>query len=134
MIFMIQWRNLLKFASVGATGAVINLLILWILTDFGRLFYFLSALVAIETSILWNFALNTNLTFNYRYENKNVLLDSAIKYHMASFIGLIINLSALFLLTELVNINYIISEAIAILIAFGVNYILSINYVWCEKA
>lgn len=133
MISNVQWSDLLKFASVGASGAVINLLILWILTDFGHLFYILSALVAIEANIIWNFVFNTKLTFNYEFENKNILLDSAIKYHIASFAGLIINLSALYSLTELVNINYIISEAIAILLAFGVNYILSINYVWCKN-
>jgi len=62
MDFMVQWKNLFKFASVGASGAVINLLILWILTDFGHLFYLLSALIAIEISILWNFFFNTKFT------------------------------------------------------------------------
>jgi putative flippase GtrA len=131
---MVQWKNLVKFASVGASGAVINLFILWILTDYGHLFYLLSALIAIEASILWNFVFNTKLTFNYKFENKSILLDSAMKYHMASIVGLLINMSVLLSLTELLNVNYIISEAIAIFFAFGINYILSINYIWCERA
>jgi len=125
---------LFKFASVGASGAIINLLILWILTDLGHLFYLLSALIAIEISILWNFFFNTKLTFNYKFENMSFFLDSAIKYHMTSFVGILINLFVLLSLTELININYIISEIIAILLAFGVNYILSINYIWRERA
>ena len=125
---------MIRFAFVGASGAVINLLILWILTDFGHLFYLLSALIAIEISILWNFFFNTKLTFNYKFENMSFFLDSAIKYHMTSFVGILINLSVLLSLTELININYIISEIIAILLAFGVNYILSINYIWRERA
>jgi len=131
---IIQWNKLIRFAFVGASGAVINLLILWILTDFGHLFYLLSALIAIEISILWNFFFNTKLTFNYKFENMSFFLDSAIKYHMTSFVGILINLSVLLSLTELININYIISEIIAILLAFGVNYILSINYIWRERA
>ena len=131
---IIQWNKLIRFAFVGASGAVINLLILWILTNFGHLFYLLSALIAIEISILWNFVFNTKLTFNYKFENMSFFLDSAIKYHMTSFVGILINLSVLLSLTELLNINYIISEIIAILLAFGVNYILSINYIWREKA
>lgn len=133
MNLIIQRKNLFRFAFVGASGAVINLLILWILTDFGHLFYLLSALIAIEISILWNFFFNTKLTFNYKFENMNFFLDSAIKYHMTSFVGILINLSVLLSLTELININYIISEIIAILLAFGVNYILSINYIWREN-
>jgi len=134
MNLIIQRKNLFRFAFVGASGAVINLLILWILTDFGHLFYLLSALIAIEISILWNFFFNTKLTFNYKFKNMNLFLDSAIKYHMTSIVGILINLSVLLSLTELININYIISEIIAILLAFGVNYILSINYIWREKA
>ena len=53
---------------------------------------------------------------------------------MTSFVGILINLFVLLSLTELININYIISEIIAILLAFGVNYILSINYIWRERA
>ena len=121
-----------RFAFVGASGAAINLLILWILTDFGHLFYLLSALIAIEISILWNFVFNTKLTLNYKFENMSFFLDSAIKYHMTSFVGILINLSVLLSLTELINMKYIISEIIAILLAFGVNYILSINYIWRE--
>jgi dolichol-phosphate mannosyltransferase len=130
----IKWKNLLKFASVGASGAIINLLFLWILTYFGHLFYILSAIIAIESSILWNFTLNTKFTFNYNFLNIKSLIDSIIRYHLASFLGLIINLSVLFFLTEFIKINYIISEAIAILLAFGFNYALSINYVWCKKS
>jgi len=130
---IIQWNKLIRFAFVGASGAVINLLILWILTNFGHLFYLLSALIAIEISILWNFVFNTKLTFNYKFENMSFFLDSAIKYHMTSFVGILINLSVLLSLTELINMNYIMSEIIAILFAFGVNYILSIKYIWLEK-
>ena len=130
---IIQWNKLIRFAFVGASGAVINLLILWILTDFGHLFYLLSALIAIEISILWNFFFNTKLTFNYKFESMRNFLNSAIKYHMTSFVGILINLSVLLSLTELINMNYIMSEIIAILLAFGVNYILSIKYIWLEK-
>lgn len=134
MDLIIQWKNLFRFALVGASGAVINLLILWVLTELGHLFYLQSALIAIEISILWNFFFNTKLTFNYKFKNSSFFLYAALKYHMTSFVGILINLSVLLSLTELININYIISEAIAIFLAFGVNYILSISYIWRERA
>lgn len=134
MDLIIQRKNLFRFAFVGASGAAINLFILWTLTNFGHLYYLLSAVIAIEISILWNFVLNTKLTFNYKFKNINNLLEASIKYHMTSFVSILINLFVLLSLTELVNINYIFSETIAILLAFGVNYILSINYIWSERS
>ena len=130
----IQWKNLFRFAFVGVSGAVLNLFILWTLTNFRHLYYLLSAAIAIEISILWNFFFNTKLTFNYKFKNSSFFLYAALKYHMTSFVGILINLSVLLSLTELININYIISEAIAIFLAFGVNYILSISYIWRERA
>ena len=133
-LIIAYWQNLFKFASVGASGALINLFILWLLTDFGHFFYIASALIAIEISIIWNFALNTKLTFDYKFKNNSTLIDSIVRYHLTSFVGSIINLFVLYSLTELFNLHYIISETIAILLAFGLNYALSINYVWCKKS
>jgi dolichol-phosphate mannosyltransferase len=128
-----HWQNMLKFASVGASGAIINLFFIWLLTEHVHLFYILSALIAIEISILWNFIWNTKLTFGYKFENMSDLLRSLIAYHIASLLGLSVNLLTLFALTEFIKIYYIISEFIGILLAFGFNYALSITYVWRKK-
>ena len=127
------WQNLIEFASVGASGAMINLLLIWLLTNYAHLFYMVSALISIEISLLWNFILNTKFTFKYKFESNNILLDSLIKYHLASLLTLFINLFSLFILTEFIKIHYIISEALAILLAFGLNYALSVNYVWNRR-
>ena len=50
-----RWRFVFKFAFVGATGAVINLTLLWLLTAYVHIYYIISALIAIEISIIWNF-------------------------------------------------------------------------------
>jgi dolichol-phosphate mannosyltransferase len=125
-----QSRKLLKFAFVGSTGAVINLSLIWFLTSHHHIYYMISALIAIEISIIWNFILNTVITFNYKFPNFKMFFYSMIKYHMASLFGLLINLSVLFILVSFLKINYIISETIAITIAFGLNYLISVNYVW----
>ncbi|RQW77026.1 MAG: GtrA family protein [Methanothrix sp.] len=128
-----NWQNLFKFASVGGSGAIVNLLSLWSLTNYYSLFYMWSALISIELSILWNFALNTKITFNYKFDDTNRLFNSLIRFHLASSIGILINLAALYGFTEFLKIHYILSEVIAISLAFGFNYILSIKYVWNKR-
>jgi putative flippase GtrA len=81
----------------------------------------ISAVIAVECSILWNFYLNTKLTFNYKFLNGSELLATGFKYHLASFVGLVINISALFALTEFLKIYYLFSELLAIVLAFGIN-------------
>lgn len=125
-----DWLKLLKFAFVGASGAIINLSFLWFLANYAHLFYMFAALLAIEISILWNFILNSKLTFHYKFKSQSFIFYSLIKYHLASLFGIIINLLALFILTEFLMVYYIISETIAILLAFGLNYVLSTRIVW----
>lgn len=92
-----------------------------------------SALLAIECSILWNFYLNTKITFNYRFDSESELFASIFRYHLSSFVSSIVNITTLFTLTELVKIYFLHSELLAIILAFGINYLISTRYVWYEK-
>lgn len=127
-----RWRFVFKFAFVGATGAVINLTLLWLLTAYVHIYYIISALIAIEISIIWNFFLNTRATFNYNFPEGTAIVRAMARYHAVSFGGMLINLSALLAFTEVAGIHYVASEFLAILIAFTFNYLGSINYVWRE--
>jgi dolichol-phosphate mannosyltransferase len=53
----------LKFNLFCAGGAVINLGILWSLTEFGGLHYLLSNLIGIVAATLWNYGMNANITW-----------------------------------------------------------------------
>lgn len=122
-----------NFALVGASGAVINLFILWFLTKFGPLHYICAAIVAIEVSIFWNFYLNSKITFNYKFLDRMDVVLAIFRYHLASLAGTLVNILALFILTEYFKIFYLVSEIMAIFSAFGINYIISKNFVWNSK-
>ena len=128
-----RWIIISKFAFVGATGAVINLSLLWFLTRFVLLNYIYSALIAIEVSIFWNFFLNSKITFNYNFLNRLDIVFGIFKYHLASLLGILINISTLIILTEFFQVFYLFSEIFAIVLAFGLNYFISINLVWNRK-
>jgi putative flippase GtrA len=46
---------------------------------------------------------------------------------------LAVNISALFILTEIFRIYYLFSELLAIILAFGINYLISARYVWYDS-
>ena len=128
--FELHGKTVSKFAFVGATGAIIILFLTWLLTEYMGLWYMLSATAAIELSILWAFALNTKITFRYHFVSSIDVIKATAKYHATALGGLVINLVMLYLLTEYMNTYYLISEFVAIIIAFGFNYLASIRYVW----
>lgn len=128
--FIRKYSLFLKFCVVGLIGVFVNMVILTILTEFFNIYYLISSIIAIETSIITNFLLNNFWTWKKR-SKKHSFLSRMLKYNLVAFGGLILNWSALFLFTEKIGIFYVVSNLIGILIATLWNFIL--NNVWTFK-
>ena len=65
-LFKYIWKNkvqMAKFAVVGATSAIIDFGLLYVLTDFVNWHYLLSATVSFIIAAIYNFILNRSWTF-----------------------------------------------------------------------
>ena len=121
----------LKFCLVGLSGVLVNIGLLWLLTDIIGLFYLISAAISIESSIITNFILNNAFTFNDRtLPLPESFFHRMLKYNFVSLVGLGINLSVLWLFTEIIGIYYLVSELFGIVAATLWNYFLSTWWVW----
>jgi dolichol-phosphate mannosyltransferase len=120
---------LIKFIIVGLSGVVVNQGLLWLLTDFGGLQYYISAIFAIEASIISNFVLNDYFTFAKRRAGKSFLVR-LLKFNVTCLAGAGIQYGLLLLFTSVFGIYYLISNLIAIVIAFLWNYFFSRNWTW----
>ena len=69
-------RQVFRFASVGASGVLLVLFLTWIFTEYIGLFYLLSAALAMEISVFWAFALNTKITFRYKFKKSDHLFPA----------------------------------------------------------
>ena len=115
---------MLKFIGVGLSGVIVNEGILWLLTEFGGLRYYVSSLVGIEASIISNFILNDYFTFADRRTGKTrSFISRLLKFNVTCAAGAGIQYGLLLLLTSVVGINYLLSNLIGILVAFIWNYI-----------
>jgi dolichol-phosphate mannosyltransferase len=120
---------LIRFIIVGLSGVVVNQGLLWLLTDFGGLRYYISAIFAIEASIISNFVLNDYFTFAKRRAGKSFLVR-LLKFNVTCLAGAGIQYGLLLLFTSVFGIYYLISNLIAIVIAFLWNYFFSRNWTW----
>jgi putative flippase GtrA len=128
--FVISRRTLLIFATVGGSGVLVNEGLLWLLTVKFGLFYLLSSVIAIETSIFSNFILNDRFTFGFNLEGTWPLRLG--KYNLLSFVTVAINITLLFLLT-LIGVYYLAANLIGISVAFIGNYFGSSRWAWRKR-
>lgn len=110
-----------KFAIVGAIGTVVNLSILYLLTDIFKIYYLISEIIAFFISVLNNYVINKIWTF--KEEFKENMVKKFIQYSIVSVISLAVNIIILFVLVEYFYIWYIFAEVIAIVAAFLVNFV-----------
>ncbi|MFC1912035.1 glycosyltransferase [Chloroflexota bacterium] len=120
-----------KFCLVGGSGVLVNMGLLWLLTEFAGLFYLLSAAISIEISIISNFTLNDYLTFpDRRSRGAGRFLQRLAKFNLVSLAGLGLNMGVLWLLTNVFGVYYMLSNLCGIAVATIWNYVANFWWTW----
>lgn len=121
--------RLLKFCVVGGSGVVVNMGVLYLLTEYFRIPYYIASLIAIELSILSNFFLNHIWTWKDRVGSLWVKL---LRYHVGvAGTAFLFNYILLIILTGWLGIYYLLSNLIGITAGTILNYL--VNDRWTFK-
>ncbi len=118
-----------RFAFVGALGAGLNTVILYLLTELGDIYYIYSALIAIEAAVIFMFFLNNHITFK-KMTKLSEILKGLLKSNIIRSTGILTQIGLLYILTEFLGIFYVLSNLIAIVVASVVNFVGERDYNW----
>ena len=122
--FSLFAKQAVKYYVVGGSGVLVNLGILYALTDFAGFWYTASQVIAISVSISSNFLFNRFWTFSDSIENqRNSVMY--IKFLIVSLIGMGIQLGITFALVENIAMYYMYAAGIGILVAGAINYVVN---------
>jgi len=121
--------RLFKFLMVGASGAVISLSTLWLLTELANWHYLLSYLVAYILAVSNNYFWNSKWTFKDKKSSKTGLG----KYALVGLLALGIKELSMFILTGIFGMWYMVSATIILFVVSILNFILSRKFVWNVK-
>lgn len=127
-----EWARVVRFGLVGLSGLLVNMGLLYALTEVAGLHYLASAAIAIELSIVNNFVWNDAWTFGvgeFRFGRKIHRFGS---FQAVSLAGLAVNAGILYLLAEIAGVYYLAANLAGILAAFAWNYTTNRHYTWRE--
>ena len=126
-----ELTRFLKYCLVGAGGVIVNMGLLWLLTEVGGLYYLVSAAFSIEASIITNFALNDFFTFpDRRARGGRQFMKRLAKFNIVSLAGLGANMAVLWTLTSVFGVYYLISNLCGIAVATLWNYVVNFWWTW----
>lgn len=122
-----------KFCAVGLSGIVVNMGMLYALTELCGLFYLFSSPIAIECSFISNFFLNDLWTWKgVGAPGVAQRLRRLGKFHIVYGAGLAINLGLLYVITEHLGVYYLWANLAAIAVATLWNFWWSAKWTWAS--
>ena len=127
-LFTPDLLRFLRFAVVGGSGVLINMLALWLLHDKIGLGLTRSSIAAISLAIMNNFLLNNFWTF----KATSIQSSRFAQFVVVSLIGMAINLTVLNLLFA-VGIHYAPANLAGIIVATAWNFYANSRWTWGEQ-
>jgi dolichol-phosphate mannosyltransferase len=125
-------KHAAKYYAVGASGILVNLGLLYYLTEYVGLWYFLSYALAISVSITSNFILNKFWTFRDSIDSQKTIVMYG-KFVSVSLVGMAIQLGSVYVLVESLTVYYMLAALISICIAGAINFIINRRWTFGVK-
>ncbi len=122
----------LRFAAVGFTGTIINLLVFYAFLSFGAPLD-AAILAGFEAGLLSNFVLHEKFTFSHRSYGGSAISRLA-KYHVSSAAGIGVGFIVSRTLTTVMGLDPLLSQLLGVIAGFTANYLLSSRGVWAQKS
>ena len=114
-------NKIIKFSIVGGIATIIDFICLYIFKEYLNIDVILANTLSFIISVIYNYIASITLVFDIN-KNKNKKLKFAL-FIIFSIIGLIINNTLIYILTNTLNIYYLLSKVIATLIVMIFNFI-----------
>ena len=124
---VIRW---LKFNTVGALGAVVQLAVLGLLTRMG-LHYLIATALAVEIAVLHNYAWHVHWTWKDRANRLS--LRSLWRFHLGNgLLSLVSNLALMRIFTGSLGIPVLPANLLAICLTSVLNFLLGDRWVFAK--
>lgn len=128
-------RQLRRFAVVGTAAAGVQLILLWLFVEYGRLDYLVGATVAIECTIVLQYVVNDRWTFrSMRASGRRSFLVGLLKTNLVRGTAIPLQLGALFALVAWEGLPYLLANVVAIGLSGVYRFVLDAGWTWGAAA
>lgn len=116
-------NQFLRFCLVGASGVLVNTVVMWALSQALDLNYIFSSICAFLVANLTNFLLNKFFTFASQDWSLANFASQYFRFLGVSLVGLGINLAVLVALVELAGLGEVLANLAGVLVATVSNFL-----------
>ena len=114
-----HWQRFLKYGIVGASAAVINLVVFALCEQALGIYYLLSSLIAFVLATYWNFVLARKFVFVSKY---NSAFKESLLIYLVSAVGACIDTGVMYVGVDICELDSMLTKVLAIGVAFVFNF------------
>jgi putative flippase GtrA len=114
------FHQFVKYGITGSTTVLIDMVILYILTDFFGFWYMSSATISTTTAVVFNFLINRNWSFR----SNGYMRRQMTKYLLLLGFNYLYSIFGLYFLVEVFGIYYLIAKVIIAMTMVSWNFAL----------
>jgi len=111
-------KKFVRFSLSGSLATLVDVLILYILTEFFALWYLFSAVFSFIAGTLVHYSISSHWVF--KCERRS--FSQYLAFTLIQTIGLVINLSVIYILVEYFSFWYILAKLIAVFVGLIWNF------------
>jgi putative flippase GtrA len=126
-------RHLLSFLAVGATGILVNSLLLFLFTDLFNVHYLLSAILATEGSTAWNFAWTEAWVFRDRPQEGSIWARAGA-FFLINNLLLLLRGPMLAVIVEGLGVHYLVANLVTIALLTLLRFAVADRLLWRTSA
>jgi putative flippase GtrA len=127
-----RMRDWVRFSIVGASGIVVNQILVIALTEILGVYYIASAMLATFGSSTWNFIGADTWVFGHRRRNRPTR-DRYLGFLGLNLVLLIARVPMLWVLTEAIGLHYAVSNIVSLGVVFGLRLAIADRWLWGEN-
>ena len=120
-----------RFTVVGATGLVVNTLLLALFADVAGVYYVVAAILATQGSTLWNFCFTEGWVFADR-EHERTRGRRAAMFFAMNNIALALRVPLLFVLTSVLGMHYLVSNIVSLVALTVIRFGVADAWIWAK--
>jgi putative flippase GtrA len=123
--------RLYRFGVVGASAALVQTAVLWLLVDYGGINYLVAAVGAIELTIVLQYVANNAWTFQHsRYSAPYDYLVGLLRTNVVRGTAIPIQVALLWAFVNWAGLMYLLANGLAIVISGFYRYYLDSRWTW----
>jgi putative flippase GtrA len=115
-----NWKQLIRFTTVGASGYVVNLAVFAVCVHLLAIDYLLSSVFAFAVSVINNFWLNRHWTFDARADHP---MYQGVRFFAVSLVAFAFTEAVLITLVEGPGLEKVVAQAIAVAAAMPLSFL-----------